>query len=230
MHNLRIDIVSDIVCPWCVVGYRQLDQALQQSGTQADIHWHPFELNPDMPQSGQNLTEHICEKYGMDKAQSEDNRQQLVSIGNTLGFTFAYDESSRMLNTFKAHQLLHWAGLHDREHELKQALFTSYFTEQQDISDEAVLADAAANVGLDRTEALKTLQSEIYASVVRQRESHWTNQGIRGVPAMIVNEKYLLSGAQGVDNYLQMIAQLEAAIGDTKKIGDTEKSEKQETT
>ena len=209
MINLRVDIVSDVVCPWCVVGYRQLDEALQQTGATADIHWHPFELNPQMPESGQNLTEHICEKYGMNATQSEENRKKLTEIGETLGFSFAYNDSSRMVNTFKAHQLLHWAGIHDKEHELKQTLFSRYFTDQEDIHDLAVLTASAESVGLDKQEAQKVLESETYANIVRQREAHWTDQGIRGVPAMIVNEKYLLSGAQGVENYSQMIKQLQ---------------------
>ena len=209
MSKLRIDIISDIVCPWCIVGYRQLEQALEKTGTSADIHWHPFELNPQMPEAGQNLTEHMCKKYSMDETQSAENREKLIEVGKSLGFTFAYTEASRMVNTFKAHQLLHWAGQKNLEHELKQALFRTYFTDQQDISDTAVLIDTAASVGLDKQEAKQILDRDTYASVVRQRESHWTRQGIQGVPAMVINEKYLLSGAQGIDNYCQMIAQLE---------------------
>lgn len=209
MNKLRVDIVSDVVCPWCVVGYRQLDEALQKSETTADIHWHPFELNPQMPAIGQNLTEHICEKYGMSAVQSQENRKKLTDIGETLGFSFAYNDSSRMVNTFRAHQLLHWAGIQGKEHELKQELFSRYFTDQLDIHDMAVLTETAAGIGLDQQEARQVLDSETYADAVRQRQAHWTNQGIQGVPAMIVNEKYLLTGAQGVENYSLMIEQVQ---------------------
>ena len=208
MNQLRIDIVSDVVCPWCVVGYRQLEEALQKTSTIAEIHWHPFELNPQMPATGQNLTEHICEKYGMTAEQSEENREKLTEIGKALGFDFNYNDSSRMVNTFRAHQLLHWAGIHGKEHELKQALFKQYFTAQEDIHDIAVLEAAAESVGLEKQETHKVIESETYASAVRQWELHWTNQGIRGVPAMIFNEKYLLSGAQGSENYGSVIEQI----------------------
>ncbi|MEZ5627413.1 MAG: DsbA family oxidoreductase, partial [Rhodocyclaceae bacterium] len=150
---LRIDIVSDVVCPWCVIGFRQLAGALAASGTAHEIRWHPFELNPGMPPEGQNLREHLIEKYGTTPAQSEESRARITEIGAELGFAFRFADDMRMHNTFNAHQLLHWADQHGDQHALEEALFAAHFSDRRDLSDPAVLADVAASVGLDRDEA-----------------------------------------------------------------------------
>ena len=157
MSAIRVDIVSDVVCPWCIVGLRQLQTAAESTGIAIDVHWHPFELNPQMSDDGQNLQEHICEKYGTTVQESTDNRQKLTDIGTDLGFSFQFDEHSRMVNTFKAHQLLHWANLHGKKHALKQALFSAYFTEQLDVNDSDVLLGVVESVGLDKEEAKAAL-------------------------------------------------------------------------
>lgn len=205
---LRIDIVSDVVCPWCVIGYRQLAEALEQTDTAHEIHWHPFELNPNMPADGQNLREHIIEKYGSTKQESDASRVRMTEAGNEVGFEFNFNDDTRMHNTFNLHQLLHWAEQQGHMHELKQALFTAHFTHNRDISDIEVLADIAAETGLDRSEALAVLQEQRFAKEVRETEKHWQQQGIQSVPAIIFNERHLVSGAQGVDNYLNILAQL----------------------
>ncbi|WP_299186694.1 DsbA family oxidoreductase [uncultured Psychrobacter sp.] len=205
---LRIDIVSDVVCPWCVVGYRQLAQALEQTDTDYEIHWHPFELNPNMPSAGQNLREHIMEKYGSSKAESDASRARMTEAGNEVGFTFNFDDDTRMHNTFNLHQLLHWADQQGRMHDLKQALFAAHFTNGRNISDKEVLADIAAEIGLDRSEALAVLEDQRFAKDVRETEKHWQQQGIQSIPAIIFNERHLVSGAQGVENYTQILKQL----------------------
>lgn len=205
---LRIDIVSDVVCPWCVVGYRQLAQALEQTNTDYEIHWHPFELNPNMPSDGQNLREHIMEKYGSSKAESDASRIRMTEAGSEVGFTFNFDDDTRMHNTFDLHQLLHWADQQGRMHDLKQALFAAHFTNGRNISDKEVLADIAAEIGLDRSEALTVLEDQRFAQEVRETEQHWQQQGIQSVPAIIFNERHLVSGAQGVENYTQILKQL----------------------
>jgi len=205
---LRIDIVSDVMCPWCIIGYRQLAQALDQAGTQAEIHWHPFELNPDMPPEGQNLRAHIIEKYGSTPEQSEQNRRQMSNLGAELGFEFNFTDDSRMHNTFNAHQLLHWAGTQGRQHDLKMALFSAHFTDQRDLSDPKVLADIAAGIGLDGDAALEVLQDQRYADEVRAHQQFWLQQGVRGVPAMVFDRKHLVTGAQGADNYARVLAHL----------------------
>lgn len=205
---LRIDIVSDVVCPWCVVGYRQLAAALEQSNTDYEIHWHPFELNPKMPKEGQNMREHIMEKYGSSKAESDASRARITEAGNEVGFQFHFNDDTRMHNTFNAHQLLHWAEKQGHRHELTQGLFAAHFTDNRDISDNAVLADIAAEVGLDRSEALAVLADQRFAREIRAEEQHWQQQGTQSVPAMIFNERHLVNGAQGVDNYLNILGQL----------------------
>ncbi len=205
---LRIDIVSDVVCPWCIIGYRQLAKALAASGTPHEIHWHPFELNPNMPPEGQNLREHVAEKYGTTPAESEDSRQRMTEIGAGLGFTFRFADDMRMHNTFKVHQLLHWANQHGHMHALKQALFAAHFTDRQNLSDPAVLAKIAAGVGLDEDEALAALADQRFATEVRSAENDWLSKGITAVPAIIFKQRYLVSGAQGADNYQRILEQL----------------------
>lgn len=206
---LRIDIISDVMCPWCIIGYRQLAQALAATGTAHEIHWHPFELNPDMPQEGQDAFEHIAEKYGSTRAQSEENRARMTALGANLGFDFRWDDGFRMHNTFNAHQLLHWADQQGRKSDLKLALFSAHFTDQRNLSDDAVLADVAADIGLDRDEALAVLTDQRFAQAVRDAERFWVQQGIQGVPAVVLDRKYLVTGAQGVDNYTNILQEME---------------------
>ncbi|WP_367105950.1 DsbA family protein [uncultured Psychrobacter sp.] len=205
---LRIDIVSDVVCPWCVIGYRQLAQALEQTNTKHEIHWHPFELNTNMPAEGQNLREHIMEKYGSSREESDASRARMNEAGREVGFEFNFNDDTRMHNTFNLHQLLHWADQQGRMHDLKQALFTAHFTNNRNISDNAVLADIAAEIVLDRSEALAVLEDQRFAKEVREAEQHWQQQGIQSVPAVIFNERHLVGGAQGVENYTQILKQL----------------------
>jgi predicted DsbA family dithiol-disulfide isomerase len=205
---LRIDIVSDVMCPWCIIGYRQLATALEVSGTAHDIHWHPFELNPQMPAEGQDGFEHIAEKYGSTRAQSLESRDRMTTLGADLGFAFQWSEDFRMHNTFHTHQLLHWADTLGRRHDLKIALFTAHFTHRRNLSDDAVLADIAAEIGLNRDEALAILADQRFASDVRKAEVFWQKQGITGVPAVVFNRKHLVTGAQGVENYVSILSQL----------------------
>ena len=205
---LRIDIVSDVVCPWCIVGYRQLAQALKDSGTPHDIHWHPFELNPDMPPEGQNMRVHLTEKYGATPAQSAQNRDQITKLGADLDFAFNFSDEMRMHNTFNTHQLLHWANELGRMHDLKQALFKAHFTNQRDLNDLSELADVAAEIGLDRDTALEVLTDQRFANDVRTAQAFWTQQGVSGVPAIVFDQKHLVTGAQGIENYTQILNQL----------------------
>ena len=206
---LRIDIVSDVVCPWCIIGYRQLAAALEITGTAHEIHWHPFELNPDMPPEGQDGFEHVAEKYGTTPAQSEESRARMTAVGAELGFTFAFAKGFRMHNTFNVHQLLHWAGQNGHTHALEQALFAAHFTHRRDLSDITVLADIAAEIGLDPAEAVSVLQDQRFAKIVREHEGFWTRQGISGVPAIIFDQQHLITGAQGIENYTHILKQLD---------------------
>ncbi|MCA0873140.1 DsbA family oxidoreductase [Seohaeicola saemankumensis] len=198
---VQVDIVSDVVCPWCIIGFLQLDQALQRTGVLARLRWHPFELNPDMPEGGQNLREHLIGKYGLTEAQSEAARARLTTLGAELGFTFRYAADKRMVNTFRAHQLLDWAEEAGRQHPLKLALFKAYFTDNEDVSDPQVLAGIAGRAGLDPEQAARELASGQRAAQVREKQRFWLERGIHGVPAMVIGGKYLLTGAQGADTY-----------------------------
>jgi predicted DsbA family dithiol-disulfide isomerase len=196
---LRIDIVSDVMCPWCIIGYRQLSQALIAAGTDHEIHWHPFELNPQMPAEGQDGFEHVAEKYGSTRAQSLESRARMTALGADLGFAFEWSEDFRMHNTFNTHQLLHWADTQGRRHDLKMALFTAHFTDRRNLSDDAVLA---------HDDARAVLNDQRFANDVRASEQFWQQQGISGVPAMVFDRKHLVTGAQGVENYTSILSQL----------------------
>ena len=197
------------MCPWCIIGYRQLAIALEDSKVVHEIHWHPFELNPNMPAEGQDIGEHLAEKYGTTPEQSAANRANMTAHGEELGFEFNFADGFRMHNTFNTHQLLHWADTQDRKHDLKQALFTAHFTNGRDLSDDAVLVDIAVEIGLDRAEAAVVLADQRFAAEVREEQKFWTGQGISGVPAMVFDRQHLVTGAQGVDNYQNILNQLQ---------------------
>ncbi len=204
---LDVDIVSDVVCPWCIIGYRQLEIALSNLGVGAYVRWHPFELNPSMPPQGQELREHIAEKYGSSAEDSAKARARITALGEELGFTFAFSDASRIYNTFDAHRLLGWAATQNLQHPLKMALFETYFTHGRNVSDFAVLADAAEAAGLDKARALEFLQRGDLAQATRGHLNEWVSRGITGVPAIILGRRYLLTGAQGVEGYGRAIQQ-----------------------
>ncbi|MBL4800085.1 MAG: DsbA family oxidoreductase [Oleispira sp.] len=215
LPTLRIDIISDVMCPWCVIGYLGLKQALEElkDELQADIHWQPFELNPNMPLEGQELGEHIMEKYGSTAEQSKSNRDHLVSLGANLDFEFNFEEGKRILNTFNAHQLLHWAGeSSDKQTELKMALLIAYFKDGRDVSDIDVLAQIATEVGLgdnlDKGMAKQLLQDQVYAGDVRALQEQWRGMGVSAVPTFIIDEKYMISGGQPAKAFVQSLRQM----------------------
>ena len=202
---IQIDIVSDVMCPWCIVGFRQLDAALGVTGLGARIRWHPFELNPDMPAEGQNLTEHIAGKYGATPEQSAQNRAQLQALGQTLGIDFVFSPDSRIVNSFAAHQLLELALSLGVQHPLMLALFKAHFTDQRDVSDVTVLLDVARSVGMVQEDAAEALASGTLAGTVREKQRFWTARGISAVPSVIFAQRYLVTGAQGAENYAQIL-------------------------
>ncbi|MXQ14154.1 DsbA family oxidoreductase [Microvirga makkahensis] len=214
-QHLKIDFVSDVACPWCVIGLRGLEQALADAAdaVEADITFHPFELNPGMPAAGQNLVEHIAEKYGSTAEQSAASRAMIRSRGAEIGFTFNMTEESRIYNTFDAHRLLHWAGTVGCQRELKHSLFKANFTDGANVSDHEVLVDAAVAAGLDGNEAREVLASGRYAEAVRDAEREWISRGIRSVPAIVINETWLISGGQPAGAFEQMLRGIAAEIG-----------------
>jgi len=195
---LRIDFVSDVACPWCVIGLRSLTRALDAVGDKvaAEIHFQPFELNPDMPPEGENTNEHVARKYGADPSRSAASRNAIQENGQALGFEFNYSSESRIWNTFDAHRLLYWAGVEGRQMELKEALFAANFTEQKSTSDHEVLIAAAAIAGLDAAKAREILTSGAYTQEVRAEEAVWRNRGINAVPSVIFNGRWMIQGGQ----------------------------------
>lgn len=211
--RIRIGFVSDISCPWCAIGLKSLEDALARLGGQvtAEVHIQPFELNPEMPAEGQDISKHLMEKYDLTPEQYEQNTEALHVRGAEVGFVFRTDKRSRIYNTFDAHRLLHWAGLEGRQLELKHALFQAYFTDGEDPSSHETLAALAEKVGLDATRARKILSSDEYAKAVRERERFYLEQGIHAVPSVIINERHLIRGAQSADAFAQALRNIAAA-------------------
>jgi predicted DsbA family dithiol-disulfide isomerase len=217
---LKIDFVSDVSCPWCVVGLRALDQALErvQDDIRVELRFQPFELNPTMAAEGQDITEHITEKYGITPAQAEANRENIRQRGAELGFTFSGSNAagggrSRIYNTFDAHRLLHWAELESlaQQRALKEALFAAYFTDGQSPGSHEILIKLAGQVGLNPERAQQILASNEFADDVRVREAFYTGRGIRSVPAVIINDQHLISGGQPVEVFEQALRQIAQA-------------------
>jgi predicted DsbA family dithiol-disulfide isomerase len=207
---LRIDFVSDVACPWCVVGLRSLMTALGKVGdeVEAEIHFQPFELNPDMPPEGENTAEHVQKKYGSTPERSATSRQALRQSGEALGFSFNYGPESRIWNTFDAHRLLHWAETEGRQLQLKEALFKANFTDQLSTSDHDVLVNAAKAAGLDEQRARDILTSGEFADEVRREEAVWRNRGINAVPSVIFNQRWMIQGGQPPQVFEQAIREL----------------------
>lgn len=214
---IRVDIISDVVCPWCIVGFRQLQAASEASGITIDPYWHPFELNPQMLRDGENIREHIKAKYGSTDAQSHAAREQLVTLGTPLGIDFRFTDESRIYSTFDAHRLMHLAEQTSKSHDLKMALFSAYFTDGRDVSDPDVLTSVAVSVGLDQAAVTDLLANDTFTAEVREKESFWTERGISGVPAMVFATRHLVTGAQGQDNYAQILRHLRDEADPTRQ-------------
>ncbi len=217
--QLKIDFVSDVSCPWCAVGLASLDQALAkvEGDIAVNMHFQPFELNPKMVPEGQDITEHITEKYGISAEQANANRENIRQRGAQVGFKFSGPDEpgggrSRIYNTFDAHRLLHWAETvsADKQKALKQALFKAYFTDGQSPGSHEVLARVAGEVGLDVARAKEILASDEYAADVRKREQFYQQLGINSVPAVIINDRHLISGGQPAEVFEQALRQIAA--------------------
>jgi len=214
--RLSVDIVSDVMCPWCIIGWLKFQKVIAHFAERLDVRvqWHPFELNPDMPAEGEDAREHVMRKYGISAEQSRANTERLAAIAAELGFAFNRGPDFRMRNSFDAHRLLTWAGaLEEPEQDsatgvqtaLKLALFAAHFTDNRDVGDHAVLTDVAASVGLDRGRAAAILASGEFGEMVRTEEAYWADQNITGVPAFILGGRMLVSGAQDPEVFIRVI-------------------------
>lgn len=205
---LRIDFVSDIVCPWCAIGLTALDQALARLPANVDVDFHvrPFELNPQMAPEGEDIAEHLTRKYGMSPEQLTAARANIQARGAEVGFTFG--ERHRTWNTFDAHRLLHWAGLEGLQFNLKLALLQAYHGDGENVSDHVTLVRVAADAGLDAERAAAILASDEYADAVRAEEQFFIRSGINSVPAVIIDQQHLISGGQPVEVFERALKEI----------------------
>jgi predicted DsbA family dithiol-disulfide isomerase len=214
MKELKIDFVSDVSCPWCAIGLASLERALErlQPEVKAQLHFQPFELNPSMPKGGQDITEHLTQKYRSTPEQQAAAREAIRERGAGVGFEFRKEGRGRIYNTFDAHRLLHWAELEgaERQHALKKALFKAYFTDGRSPEEHEVLVQAATEAGLDADRAREILASDEYESEVRHREGYYMEHGIHAVPAVIIDDRHLIQGGQPPEVFEQALRQLAA--------------------
>lgn len=212
--HLKIDFVSDVSCPWCAVGLGSLEAALRRvaPGITAELHFQPFELNPQMPPEGQDTFEHLSQKYGSTREQQAESREMIRQRGAEVGFEFSPEGRPRIYNTFDAHRLLHWAELESpaRQAALK-LLLKAYFTDRQNPSDPEVLVRLATEAGLDAARAREILASDEFARETRERERMYTDAGIHSVPAIIINDQHLISGGQPVEVFERALRQIAGA-------------------
>ena len=211
---MRLDFVSDIACPWCAVGLNSLEIALQRVAGQIDIelHFQPFELNPQMGAAGEDAVAYLSAKYGISAEQIARNQAAIRERGAAVGFTFG--TRSRVWNTFDAHRLLHWAGLEGppgAQRALKHALLQAYHGQGQNPGSAEVLLEAAAATGLDTARARAVLDSGEFTDAVREAEARWQGLGIHSVPSVVINERHLIQGGQPPEVFEQALRQIAAA-------------------
>jgi predicted DsbA family dithiol-disulfide isomerase len=205
---MKIDFVSDVVCPWCAIGLASLQVALSRLNglLQAEMHIQPFELNPDMGPEGEDIVEHLSRKYGISAEQIARNRQAIAARGAAVGFRFG--ERDRIYNTFDAHRLLRWAGTEGRQLPLKAAILRAYHGDAENISNLGVLARIAGEVGLDEERARRVLSSDEYGGAVRKREHFYQSQGISGVPAVIIDDRFVITGGHPPEVFEESLRQI----------------------
>ncbi len=212
---LRIDFVSDVACPWCAVGLASLQQALahSQDAVRATLHFQPFELNPDMSPEGEDIAQHLGRKYGSTPEQQAQMRATIRERGAAVGFAFHPDGRGRIVNTFDAHRLLHWAGQQGEAAQaaLKRALLEAYHGRGERVDHAEVLLAAVAAAGLDGPRARQILAGDEFAAEVRAAEHQWQQAGIRSVPAVVINERHLISGGQPPEVFEQALRQIAGA-------------------
>jgi len=220
--HLKIDFVSDVSCPWCAIGLSSLEAAIGRVAPEitAELHFQPFELNPQMPPEGQDTFEHLNQKYGSTREQQAQAREMIRQRGAAVGFEFSPGGRPRVYNTFNAHRLLHWAELESpaRQAALKKLLLKAYFTDSQNPSDPEVLVRAATEAGLDAARAREILASDEYAAETRERERMYTDAGIHSVPAIIINDQHLISGGQPVEVFERALRQIAGAAPATLSV------------
>lgn len=210
VDKIKIDIVSDIVCPWCAIGYQRLRQAINEMKMEdkVQIEWHPFELNPDMPLEGVNANKYLMKKYRLSPDKLIRTRNNVTKLGAEVGFKFDYFEDMKKLNTFYAHIVLDYAKEFNKQTELEVRLTEAYFSERKDISDRNVLYLELKRVGLNADEAIARLDNNEARKNVQNEERHWLEQGVSSIPTMIFNSDIVLEGAVSVDTYKKVLTKM----------------------
>jgi predicted DsbA family dithiol-disulfide isomerase len=209
-EKIKIDIVSDIVCPWCTIGFKRLEKAIiaLDIEDQVAITWQPFELNPNMPVQGQNVTEHISEKYGATLEQQKASKKNMTEVGAELDFKFDYFDEMRMVNTFDAHILLEYAGTFDKQTELKMRFTTAFFSERKDVSKRDILKQALLDVGLNAEEGIAKLENETARNKIRTKQEYWKSLGVNSVPTIVFNRKSALTVVQPIATFKEVLNEL----------------------
>ena len=208
--KIKIDVVSDVVCPWCIVGYKRLEKAIAELdiADKIELEWQPFELNPAMPTEGENINEHLTKKYGSSAEDNARNRANLTSLGAAEGFTFDFYDAMRIVNTREAHVLLDYAKESGKQTALNIRLITAFYSERKDVSDRAILAEELKTVGLNVEEGLARLDAPNSKADIHTKENCWHEMGISGVPTVVFNRTSALTGAQPLETYKQVLTEL----------------------
>ncbi len=208
--TIKLDLISDVVCPWCIIGYKRVQKAIDELGIEGmvDIEWQPFELNPDMPAEGENLQEHINHKYGSSPEEIRRMEENITELGAELGFRFDFFDAMKIVNTGDTHILLDYAKENGKQTKLKMRLFNAFFNEQKDISDRQILIQALQQAGLNSDQALLLLANDEARERIKTTESFWHSQGVSSVPTMVFNRSSALTGAQPVEVYKQVLTDL----------------------
>ena len=209
-NKIKIDIVSDVVCPWCAIGYKRLEKAISEMGVKdkVEIEWHPFELNPNMPVEGENVQEHITNKYGSNLEDQKRSQQHMTEVGAELGFKFDYFNDMRMVNTRNAHILLDYAKENGKQTELQMRLIESFFSERKDVSTKEILKSAMLEVGLNAEEGMVRIENDNARTEIQTKEEFWKNLGVNSVPTIIFNKKSAVTGAQPVSVFKEVLTEL----------------------
>ncbi|GHE77629.1 DsbA family oxidoreductase [Thalassotalea profundi] len=209
-EKIKLDIISDVVCPWCIIGYKHLEAAIEELNLQdkVEIEWQPFELNPDMSCEGEELREHVARKYGSSTEDSVRARANLTQLGADYGFKFDYFDGMKIVNTLDAHILLDYAHQVDKQTELKMRLFSAFFTERKDISKREVLIEEAKAVGISPEQSQAALNDVQLKARVKSLESQWQQMGVSSVPTVVFNRTSALTGAQPQETFTQVLREL----------------------
>lgn len=211
---IKLDIISDPICPWCYIGKAQLDRALEANPDHPfEIEWHPFQLNPDMPEGGMDRREYLETKFG-GKENAVRVYSQIADAAEATGLKIDFEAMKVTPNTINAHRLIHWAGLEGRQTAVVSRLFKAYFEDGLDIGDQSVLLDIAEGVGLDRAMIETLMQGSADSDDIRSRDAHARERGVTGVPTFVVNQQYVVPGAQPPELWQKVLDELKTQLKD----------------